>query len=106
MFALQQIDLLPITAMHLKRETGRDPQLSREHTYVQAGWPKTVEDSLQIFFDKRQELTTEQGCLMWEMRVVIRQVYQQKVLEELHGGHLGMVKMKALAPVPMCGGLT
>ena len=54
--ALQQIDLLPITAMHLKRETGRDPQLSRVLTYVQAGWPKTVEDSLQIFFDKRQEL--------------------------------------------------
>ena len=59
--------------------------------------PKTVEDSMQIFFDKRQELTTEQGCLMWEMRVVIPQVYQQKVLEELHGGHLGVVRMKALA---------
>ena len=96
-FALQQIDMLPITAMHLKRETGRDPQLSRVLTYVQAGWPKTVEDNVQIFFDKRQELTTEQGCLMWGMRVVIPQVYQQKVLEELHGGHLGVVKMKALA---------
>lgn len=29
--------------------------------------------------------------------MVIPQVYQQKVLEELHGGHLGVVKMKTLA---------
>ena len=83
--------------MHLKKEMGRDLQLSRVLIYVQAGWPKTVEDSLQIFFDKRQELTTEQGCLMWRIRVVIPQIYQQKVLEKLHGGHLGVVKMKALA---------
>ena len=34
---------------------------------------------------------------MWGMRVVVPQVYQQKVLEVLHGGHLGVVKMKALA---------
>ena len=34
---------------------------------------------------------------MWGIRMVIPQVYQQKVLKELHGGHLGVVKMKALA---------
>ena len=34
---------------------------------------------------------------MWGTRVVIPKVHQQKVQEELHGGHLGVVKMKALA---------
>ena len=34
---------------------------------------------------------------MWGMRVLIPQKYQSKVLDELHGGHLGTVEMKALA---------
>ena len=34
---------------------------------------------------------------MWGTRVVIPKVHQQKVQEELHGGHLGVDKMKALA---------
>ena len=34
---------------------------------------------------------------MWGTRVVIPKVHQQKVQKELHGGHLGVVKMKALA---------
>ena len=62
-----------------------------------SGWPKTVKDILLVCFDKRHELTTEQGCLMWGTRVVIPKVHQQKVQEELHGGHLGVGKMEALA---------
>ena len=56
-----------------------------------------MEDILLVCFDNCHELTTEQGCLMWGTRVVIPKVHQQKVQEELHGGHLGVGKMKALA---------
>ena len=42
---------------------------------------------------------------MWGARAVIPHKYRQKVLHELHGGHMGVVKMKALA-LHMCGGLT
>ena len=34
---------------------------------------------------------------MWGPRAVIPHKYRQKVLDELHGGHMGVVKMKALA---------
>ena len=39
----------------------------------------------------------EQGCLLWGIRVVISASLQRKVLDEIHGRHLGVVKMKALA---------
>ena len=38
-------------------------------------------------------------------RAIIPHKYRQKVLDELHGGHTGVVKMKALAHA-MCSGLT
>ena len=76
-----------------KEVKGRDTLLSKVFTHFQSGWPKTVEDMLQVCFDKCHELTTEQGCLMWRTRVVIPKVHQQKVQEELHGGHLGVDKM-------------
>uniref|UniRef100_UPI0010A03A6A uncharacterized protein K02A2.6-like n=1 Tax=Podarcis muralis TaxID=64176 RepID=UPI0010A03A6A len=37
------------------------------------------------------------GCLLWGDRVVIPQRLRQRVLEALHVGHPGIVKMKALA---------
>lgn len=66
-------------------------------TFAQSGWPRSISEDLKPFFVRRDELTIEQGCLMWGARAVIPQKYRSKVLDELHGGHLGVVKMKALA---------
>ena len=95
-FMLKQIEYLPVTASHLQQATSYDPRLSKVFMYVQQGWPATIPDELKPYYDRRHELSVEQGCLMWGMRVVIPQKYQSKVLDELHGGHLGTVKMKAL----------
>ena len=39
----------------------------------------------------------EGDCILWGCRVVIPEKLQQKVLEELHRGHPGIVRMKTLA---------
>ena len=94
---VKQIEYLPVTADCLKQATSWDLRLSKVFMYVQSGWPTLVPDELKPYSDRRHELSIEQGCLMWGMRVLIPQKYQSKVLDELHGGHLGTVKMKALA---------
>ena len=38
-----------------------------------------------------------QGCVMWGNRVIVPPKLRQEVLEELHTGHLGVVKTKAMA---------
>ena len=48
-FSMKQMDSLPVTAGHLKRERGRDTSVKE---YVQSGWPKAVEDILLVCFDK------------------------------------------------------
>lgn len=53
--------------------------------------------SLDPYWHRRTELSIEQGCLLWGGRVGIPVKLQRQVLEELHEGHLGVVKMKSLA---------
>lgn len=66
--------------------------------FVLSGWPLVVqEEMLKPYMERQLELSTKQGCLMWGIRVVIPPTLQDKVLEELHGGHIGVIKMKALA---------
>ncbi|XP_039213747.1 uncharacterized protein K02A2.6-like, partial [Crotalus tigris] len=48
-------------------------------------------------WSKRNELSLSQGCLLWGNRVVIPTSMRTRVLESLHEGHPGIVRMKALA---------
>ena len=59
--------------------------------------PQPVEDiRLKPYFNRRFELSVEQGCLLWGLRVIPYR-YQADMLKELHTGHPGIVRMKELA---------
>ena len=93
-----QLEQLPVTVAALQEATSRDPVLAKVLHFVQAGWPQVVlEEMLKPYMERQLELSTKQGCLMWGICVVVLPTLQDKVLEELHGGHIGVIKMKALA---------
>ena len=75
-----------------------DPVLSQVLHNVLHGWPDccTAAD-LQPFFNRQKELTSTAGCILWGNRVVIPALHQLDIVEELHEGHPGIVRMKALA---------
>ena len=52
---------------------------------------------LDPFYARRDEITVHSGCLMRGIRVIVPPKLRPQVLEELHQGHRGVVKMKALA---------
>ena len=52
---------------------------------------------LQPFFNRRFELSVEQDCLLWGLRVIIPTWYQEGMSEELHKGQPGIVRMKETA---------
>ena len=97
MFTLSQIESPPITAEMVQAETKRDKILSQVYLATQAGWTTAHKTTLAPFYQRRNELTLNTGCVMWGTRVIIPSNLRTKVLEELHSGHLGVVKMKALA---------
>ncbi len=61
------------------------------------GWPTQVGENLKVFFIKRNELSTEQGCVLWGTRVIPPTKIRKAVLMEIHTGHQGIVKTKAIA---------
>ncbi len=94
----QQLNRHPVSAKQIARETARDKILSKVLTFTLYGWSQTCDEpELKPFFIRRHELSVEQGCLMWGLRVVIPSVFRQQVLKELHGTHPGVARMKAMA---------
>ena len=86
-----------VSSETIAKATAADPSLSRILQYTMTGWPHVVDPSLVTYKNKRDELTLEQGCLLWGVRVVVPAALQGKVLQELHETHPGMTRMKSIA---------
>ena len=52
---------------------------------------------LKPYLHLRHELSVNQNCLMWGLRVIIPPSLQQSVLAELQRAHPGITRMKAIA---------
>ena len=61
-------------------------------------WPSQVSPELQPFFIRRDGYHMDE-CLLWGMRVIVPVKHRKQVLEELHIGHPGIVRMKSLARI-------
>ena len=93
-----QIQSLTLGVDHVRNATRADPVLSRVLKFTLSGWPEeTTSEALKPYFHKRYEITTEDGCLLWGIRVIIPKILHEQVLTELHEGHPGIVRMKSLS---------
>ena len=52
---------------------------------------------MKPYSSKKEELSVYEDCILWGNRVVIPPKGRKAVLQELHEGHPGMTRMKALA---------
>ena len=96
-FNMVQLSSLPVTATEVTVATRTDPVLGKLLKCLRQGWPQSVPEELIPFHRRRDELTVEGDSVLWGHRVVIPTKLQRKVLEELHQGHPGVVRMKAIA---------
>ncbi|XP_064469269.1 uncharacterized protein K02A2.6-like [Ornithodoros turicata] len=88
----------PLHAEDIAQMTARDPILSRVLNWALKGWPSgDTEPDFQTFKVRQHELTVHKGCILWGNRVVIPEKGRNAVLDALHTGHPGIVRMKALA---------
>ena len=82
----------------IRHETGKYPILAKVVRFVLNGWPNVkLAQEFQPFVNKKNELSLEQGCLMWGFRIIVPPIFQNKILNELHSSHMGIVKTKSLA---------
>ena len=89
---------LPVTAAEMAKATKRDNTLAVVLRKVCHGhWPESWDENLAPFVRRRTELTCHDSCILWGQRVVIPRILRRRLLSELHEGHLGICRMKALA---------
>ncbi|PIK59837.1 hypothetical protein BSL78_03292 [Apostichopus japonicus] len=100
-FAVNVIDdNFPVLAEDLSKATKVDPVLSKVHQLVFTGWPENsdqLSEAFKPYFQRRDQLSCEQGCVLWGTRVVVPKQFHEQVLNELHWEHPGICSMKALA---------
>ena len=78
----------------------KDPVLSKVKAWVQTGWPDgmiSVQQELQPFVRRKNELSVEAGCILWGNRVVIPTIGREQVVTLIHEAHPGISRMKNLA---------
>ena len=95
----QHLQDSPVSAEQIQEQTAKDPILAPVVHFLKQGWPMSMDNSspLMPFFQKSSELSRFDCCILWGSRVVIPSAHREAILAELHEGHPGMVRMKALA---------
>ncbi|KAA3675726.1 uncharacterized protein DEA37_0006214 [Paragonimus westermani] len=89
---------LPVTFLQIKEAMKFDRALQRVLTYLRVGWPNnSVGADIMPFYRRRDALTILDGCVMLRDRVVIPAPLRSALLRQLHVGHPGMTRMKAIS---------
>ncbi|XP_058827578.1 uncharacterized protein K02A2.6-like [Topomyia yanbarensis] len=81
------------------QSTQADPLLRKVYHHIQHGWPQSEhsESDIQRFQARQESLSVVDGFIMFAERLVIPSLHRKRCLEQLHCGHPGMQRMKALA---------
>lgn len=95
---MEHLAQTPVTSSNIRDWTRRDPVLSQVMNLTLKGWPSTCDvEELKPYFNRKIELSVEDGCLLWGARVIVPPQGRSEVLTELHEAHPGVSRMKALA---------
>ena len=100
-YMMDTLDSAPVTAEEIRKWTDADPVLAQVRGHVWKGWPESIHSlqnpMLQPYYQKKDGLSINDGCVMWGDRVVVPPQGRERVMDELHATHPGITKMKGLA---------
>ncbi|XP_026528261.1 uncharacterized protein K02A2.6-like [Notechis scutatus] len=80
-----------------RNKRGSSPKRKENNFRQAAGTPPTNRDRLNNQWSQYNRNRMFTGCVLWGDRVVIPEKLQKKVLNLLHDGYPGIIRMKALA---------
>ena len=85
---MESLQTLPVTSTQVAKWTDHDPTLAKVRDNVQRGWLTCIP-----YQRRKDELSVEDGCVLWGRRVPQGQA---KALEMVHEGHPRASRMKSL----------
>ena len=94
---MEHLNSTPVTASRIRTLTSQDPLLSKVKQCVQHGWPESTEPEMKPFTVRQDELSIQDGCLLWRRRVVVPPQVREEVMCEPHEAYPGIAWIKSLA---------
>ena len=97
---MEHLNASPVTSDKIRVWTDHDPVLAKVKVWVQTGWPDdrtTTDQDFRPYRRRQNELSVEDGCVLWGSRVVVPTKGRERVMEILHDAHLGIARMKRFA---------
>ncbi|XP_055622468.1 uncharacterized protein K02A2.6-like [Toxorhynchites rutilus septentrionalis] len=89
---------LPVTHKSLKIATKKDAVLQKVIYYTQGSCPSRCEDvEVRSFFSRRDSYSVIDDCIMMADRIVVPKSLQKRILKQVHQGHPGIERAKAIA---------
>ena len=89
-------DMLPLTIADVARATRKDKVYGKLYNSVRSGVLDGKDKDQGKFAGVFDNLHIEEEVLYFGVRVVIPSCQQQRMLDELHMSHIGIVKMKEI----------
>ena len=94
---LETLQSSPVNAKQIAEWMAKDPVLSKVKKWLSQGWTNTDDhaEELRPYRQRKEELSLQDGCVLWGSRVVVPEQGRKLVIEELHAEHQGMSRMKS-----------
>ena len=64
-------DVLPVSAADIALASKSDSVISAVMEYLKYGWPTEISETLKPLYQRRDQLTIEAGCLIWNHRTFL-----------------------------------
>ena len=73
-----------LTVLRMRQLTKTDPILGRVLVWVQEGWPNHVAElEMKPYFTRKDELSSQHGCLLWGSHQIVPLTAREEVLNML-----------------------
>ena len=99
-FLLEEMSESPVTVTQFHSWTWRDPILSQVVHFILSGWSRKIKENDTApspFFNRKWELSTKDGVVLWGSQIIIPPPGHDYILEKLHAWHHGISHMKTLS---------
>ena len=94
------IIITPAKMEDFKEETGKEETLQLLSGKVIQGWPdsvKKIDPEVKPYWPLRGDLSIEDGLIFLGSRAIVPESLRGNILQQIHGGHLGIEKCKLRA---------
>ena len=97
-WTMELLSSTPVDVKEIQAGTRSDSTLSLVMKFVQYSWPsRNTDEALKPYLSRKEELSIQDGCLLWRNHVVVPPKARERVMEELHETHPAICRMKSLA---------